>query len=142
MSVSLFSLLDGNLVAPSPPSLAGGTSLLDTSSPGHQLAFESSIAFPFSEIAVLSLTLRLPPSLPTRRYIVMEYLSGGDCFSLLRKLGALTDEDVARQYIAEVVLALEYCHMQVGGERCTPRVCRTRPCSIVASGEAEPLSHA
>lgn len=33
--------------------------------------------------------------------------------SLLRKFGCL-DEDVARQYIAETVLALEYCHTQVG----------------------------
>ncbi len=32
--------------------------------------------------------------------------------SLLRKFGAL-DEEVARQYIAETVLALEYCHAQV-----------------------------
>ncbi len=44
-------------------------------------------------------------------YIVMEYLNGGDCFSLLRTLGAL-DEEVARQYVAETVLALEYCHTQ------------------------------
>ncbi|KAL3152041.1 hypothetical protein ABBQ32_001154 [Trebouxia sp. C0010 RCD-2024] len=44
-------------------------------------------------------------------YIVMEYLNGGDCFSLLRVLGAL-DEDTARLYIAETVLALEYCHTQ------------------------------
>ncbi|KAG1676353.1 hypothetical protein FOA52_001148 [Chlamydomonas sp. UWO 241] len=44
-------------------------------------------------------------------YIVMEYLNGGDCFSLLRKFGCL-DEDVARQYVAETVLALEYCHAQ------------------------------
>lgn len=42
----------------------------------------------------------------------MEYLPGGDCFSLLRNLGAL-DEDVARNYVAETVLALEYCHSQV-----------------------------
>ncbi len=45
-------------------------------------------------------------------YIVMEYLNGGDCFSLLRVFGAL-DEDTARLYIAETVLALEYCHTQV-----------------------------
>lgn len=32
-------------------------------------------------------------------------------YSLLRTIGAL-DEDVARQYIAETVLALEYCHAQ------------------------------
>lgn len=44
-------------------------------------------------------------------YIVMEYLNGGDCFSLCRAMGAL-DEDVARIYIAETVLALEYCHAQ------------------------------
>jgi serine/threonine protein kinase len=45
-------------------------------------------------------------------YIVMEYISGGDLYSLLRSLGAL-DEDVARTYIAETILALEYCHTQV-----------------------------
>eukprot|EP00887_Chlorella_sp_A99_P007617 scaffold20.g7617.t1 len=44
-------------------------------------------------------------------YIVMEYLNGGDCYSLLRSLGALSEE-VARQYVAETVLALEYCHTQ------------------------------
>ncbi|GAX76983.1 hypothetical protein CEUSTIGMA_g4430.t1 [Chlamydomonas eustigma] len=44
-------------------------------------------------------------------YIVMEYLNGGDCFSLLKQFGGL-DEDVARQYVAETVLALEYCHTQ------------------------------
>ena len=44
-------------------------------------------------------------------YIVMEYLNGGDCYSLLRNMGAL-DEEVARQYVAEAVLALEYCHTQ------------------------------
>ncbi|RID76858.1 hypothetical protein BRARA_B03808 [Brassica rapa] len=41
-------------------------------------------------------------------YLVMEYLNGGDLFSLLRNLGCL-DEDMARIYIAEV-LALEYLH--------------------------------
>ncbi|CAH8391712.1 unnamed protein product [Eruca vesicaria subsp. sativa] len=42
-------------------------------------------------------------------YLVMEYLNGGDLFSLLGNLGCL-DEDMARIYIAEVVLALEYLH--------------------------------
>ncbi|KAL9240391.1 hypothetical protein vseg_014616 [Gypsophila vaccaria] len=42
-------------------------------------------------------------------YLVMEYLNGGDLFSLLRNLGCL-DEDMARVYMAEVVLALEYLH--------------------------------
>ncbi|KAK4489445.1 hypothetical protein RD792_005254, partial [Penstemon davidsonii] len=42
-------------------------------------------------------------------YLVMEYLNGGDLFSLLRNLGCL-EEDMARIYVAEVVLALEYLH--------------------------------
>ena len=44
-------------------------------------------------------------------YLVMEYASGGDCFSLLQKFGVL-DEEVAKMYIAETVLALEYLHQQ------------------------------
>ncbi|KAK6939443.1 Protein kinase domain [Dillenia turbinata] len=42
-------------------------------------------------------------------YLVMEYLNGGDLYSLLRKVGCL-EEDVARIYVAELVLALEYLH--------------------------------
>ncbi|WCJ39875.1 AGC (cAMP-dependent cGMP-dependent and protein kinase C) kinase family protein [Euphorbia peplus] len=42
-------------------------------------------------------------------YLVMEYLNGGDLYSMLRNMGCL-DEDVARMYIAELVLALEYLH--------------------------------
>eukprot|EP01018_Ginkgo_biloba_P034997 Gb_17287 [translate_table: standard] len=42
-------------------------------------------------------------------YLVMEYLNGGDLYSLLRNLGCL-EEDMARVYVAEVVLALEYLH--------------------------------
>ncbi|KAF5955818.1 hypothetical protein HYC85_008674 [Camellia sinensis] len=42
-------------------------------------------------------------------YLVIEYLNGGDLYSLLRKVGCL-EEDVARIYIAELVLALEYLH--------------------------------
>ncbi|MCO5594494.1 hypothetical protein L7F22_048525 [Adiantum nelumboides] len=42
-------------------------------------------------------------------YLVMEYLIGGDLYSLLRKLGCL-EENVARVYIAELVLALDYLH--------------------------------
>ena len=34
--------------------------------------------------------------------LVMEYLNGGDLYSLLRNLGCL-DEDMARVYIAELV---------------------------------------
>ncbi|KAK3231583.1 hypothetical protein Dsin_003464 [Dipteronia sinensis] len=42
-------------------------------------------------------------------YLVMEYLNGGDLYSLLRNIGCL-EEDAARIYIAELVLALEYLH--------------------------------
>ena len=45
-------------------------------------------------------------------YLVMEWISGGDTASLLKSMGSL-DEDVARQYIAETILALEWCHSQV-----------------------------
>mmetsp|Transcript_1178 Transcript_1178/g.3644 ORF Transcript_1178/g.3644 Transcript_1178/m.3644 type:complete len:1041 (-) Transcript_1178:417-3539(-) len=42
-------------------------------------------------------------------FLVMEYLPGGDMYSLLCNLGFL-DSTVSRQYIAEIVLALEYLH--------------------------------
>ena len=42
-------------------------------------------------------------------YLVMEYVQGGDCYTLLQGIGALP-EDWARQYMAEMVLALEHLH--------------------------------
>ncbi|XP_042046717.1 probable serine/threonine protein kinase IRE4 isoform X1 [Salvia splendens] len=42
-------------------------------------------------------------------YLVMEYLNGGDLYSMLKKLVCL-EEAVARTYLAELVLALEYLH--------------------------------
>mmetsp|Transcript_11595 Transcript_11595/g.31232 ORF Transcript_11595/g.31232 Transcript_11595/m.31232 type:complete len:1587 (+) Transcript_11595:106-4866(+) len=42
-------------------------------------------------------------------YIVMEFVPGGDMYSLMCNFGFL-DEQVARQYIAETVLSLEYLH--------------------------------
>jgi len=42
-------------------------------------------------------------------YLVMEFIQGGDCGSLLENVGYL-EEPMARHYIAEVVLALEYLH--------------------------------
>ncbi|KAF6728060.1 Microtubule-associated serine/threonine-protein kinase 3, partial [Oryzias melastigma] len=50
-------------------------------------------------------------SFETRRHLcmVMEYVEGGDCASLLKNIGALP-VDVARMYFAETVLALEYLH--------------------------------
>lgn len=46
-------------------------------------------------------TPSLPESLPR--------LSGGDCATLLKNIGALPVE-MARMYFAETVLALEYLH--------------------------------
>lgn len=44
----------------------------------------------------------------------MEYLNGGDLYSMLRNLGCL-DEDMARVYIAEVVstLAFVVCWLKI-----------------------------
>ena len=42
-------------------------------------------------------------------YLVLEYLNGGDCSSLLKALGRL-DEDWTRMYLAEVILGLEALH--------------------------------
>jgi len=42
-------------------------------------------------------------------FLVMEYSPGGDCLSLLEKVGYL-EEFVAKSFIAEMVLALEYLH--------------------------------
>ncbi|KAF2498454.1 putative response regulator receiver RIM15p [Lophium mytilinum] len=42
-------------------------------------------------------------------YLVMEYLNGGDCASLIKVLGALPEE-WAKKYLAEVVLGVEHLH--------------------------------
>lgn len=39
----------------------------------------------------------------------MEYVEGGDCAALLKNAGTLP-YDVARLYIAETVLAIDYLH--------------------------------
>ena len=46
----------------------------------------------------------------------MEYLIGGDMSSLLQGFGCFS-EDMARLYVAEVVLALEYLHAYVQNAR-------------------------
>ncbi|XP_016140209.1 microtubule-associated serine/threonine-protein kinase 2 isoform X2 [Sinocyclocheilus grahami] len=50
-------------------------------------------------------------SFETRRHLcmVMEYVEGGDCATLLKHIGALP-VDMVRMYFAETVLALEYLH--------------------------------
>ena len=50
-------------------------------------------------------------------YLVMEYLNGGDCAALIKTLGGLPEE-WARNYIAEVVLGLEYLHNRGIVHRC------------------------
>ena len=42
-------------------------------------------------------------------YLVMEYLNGGDCASLIKILGGLP-EDWAKKYLSEVVLGVEHLH--------------------------------
>lgn len=42
-------------------------------------------------------------------YLVMEYLNGGDCSSLIKVMGSLP-YDWARNYLAEVTLGLSYLH--------------------------------
>ncbi|KAI0304205.1 hypothetical protein BC826DRAFT_982051 [Russula brevipes] len=44
-------------------------------------------------------------------YLVMEYLNGGDCAALIKSLGSLPEE-WAKNYVAEVVLGLEYLHQR------------------------------
>ncbi|EFB27522.1 hypothetical protein PANDA_008139, partial [Ailuropoda melanoleuca] len=50
-------------------------------------------------------------SFETKRHLcmVMEYVEGGDCATLLKNIGALP-VDMVRLYFAETVLALEYLH--------------------------------
>ena len=50
-------------------------------------------------------------------YLVMEYLNGGDCAALIKSLGSLPEE-WTRNYVAEVVLGLEYLHQRGIVHRC------------------------
>lgn len=56
-------------------------------------------------------TIKLYYSFTSARhiYLVTEYANGGDLYSLLAQLGRL-NENHARQYCAEITLALEYVH--------------------------------
>ena len=53
-------------------------------------------------------------SFETRKHLclVMEFVEGGDCASLLKNTGPLPS-DMARLYFAEMVLAVEYLHRLV-----------------------------
>lgn len=58
--------------------------------------------------------VNLYASFQDERYIhmLLEYIIGGELFSLLRKEGSFSNE-VAKFYAAEIILALEYLHSQV-----------------------------
>ena len=45
----------------------------------------------------------------TNLYLLMEFLPGGDCASLIENISYF-DEDMARLYIAETIMALDYLH--------------------------------
>jgi serine/threonine protein kinase len=45
-----------------------------------------------------------------RLYLVMDYINGGQLFNVLRDGDSVADEKLARFYLAELVLALEYLH--------------------------------
>jgi serine/threonine protein kinase len=77
---------------------------------------KNTVARVLAERNIMSMThnpfiVRLAMTFQNERnlYLVMEYLPGGDLAALLRAMGAL-DEDMARVYMAETVLALEYIH--------------------------------
>ena len=42
-------------------------------------------------------------------YMVMEFMKGGDFANILEEVGCF-DEDIAKYYLAQIVLALEYLH--------------------------------
>ena len=90
----------------------------------------SSIEHVFTKVRKLTCRLYYSFASKDNLYIVMECISGVDLYSLPWSLGAL-DDDVARSYIAETILALEYCHTQVrsrgwgSGFRFATRVRRT-----------------
>lgn len=54
-------------------------------------------------------------------YLVMEYLNGGDCAALIKSLGCLPEE-WTKNYIAEVVLGLEYLHQRGVVHRCVNKL--------------------
>lgn len=49
---------------------------------------------------------------PSKIYLIMEYISGGELFKLLRKVKKFS-EDNARFYLAEVLLAVEFLHKKM-----------------------------
>jgi serine/threonine protein kinase len=66
-------------------------------------------------------------------YMAMEFISGGELFSQLRKVGRFSN-DTARFYAAEIVLALQYLHSKSVSRN---RISNPRTCSVCARFRAD-----
>lgn len=82
----------------------------------NNLMLRNQVEQVFIERDILSFTdnpfvVTMYASFETRKHLclVMEYVEGGDCASLLKNTGPLPS-DMARLYFAEMVLAVEYLH--------------------------------
>eukprot|EP01088_Endostelium_zonatum_P014810 TRINITY_DN3375_c3_g1_i1.p1 TRINITY_DN3375_c3_g1~~TRINITY_DN3375_c3_g1_i1.p1 ORF type:complete len:1297 (+),score=377.07 TRINITY_DN3375_c3_g1_i1:199-4089(+) len=64
------------------------------------------------EIASSPFVVRMYYSFHTTNhlFLVMEFMPGGDCYSLLKAYGGVFPERMAKVYLAETILALEYLH--------------------------------
>ena len=82
----------------------------------QNLALRNQIEQAFAERDIMCFTdnpfvVSLFCSFETKLYLcmVMEYVEGGDCATLLKNMGPLP-VDLAKFYFAEAVLAVEYLH--------------------------------
>ncbi|KAG0729535.1 Microtubule-associated serine/threonine-protein kinase 2 [Chionoecetes opilio] len=82
----------------------------------HNLMLRNQVEQVFNERDIMSFTdnpfvVSMICSFETKRHLclVMEYVEGGDCATLLKSMGPLP-ADMARFYFAETVLAVEYLH--------------------------------
>ncbi|RXG56150.1 Microtubule-associated serine/threonine-protein kinase 3 [Armadillidium vulgare] len=82
----------------------------------YQISKKHDVEQVFNERDIMSFTdnpfvVSMICSFETKRHLclVMEYVEGGDCASLLKGMGPFPP-DLARFYFAETVLAVEYLH--------------------------------
>lgn len=82
----------------------------------HSMLLRNQIEQVFAERDIMSFAdnpfvVSMYCSFETKKHLclVMEYVEGGDCASLLKTIGALPP-DIAKFYFAETVLAVEYLH--------------------------------
>ncbi|XP_074642526.1 microtubule-associated serine/threonine-protein kinase 2-like isoform X2 [Tubulanus polymorphus] len=82
----------------------------------HNLVLRNQVEQVFAERDILTFAdnpfvVSMFCSFETKKHLcmVMEYVEGGDCATLLKNMGPLP-VDMARMYFAETVLALEYLH--------------------------------